>query len=162
MSDEAPEKSSKTEDPSQKKLDDAHKKGDVAKSQEVTTWFMIAGSGLLFALMASPTSSALTESLKDLLANADQFEVGGSGFGAFFGGLAGSILLVALMSLLQASLSLPGIAGIVLTVGMAADANILIYERVREEDLKQNAAVLAWFAYNAAMTDQAFTRPAPR
>ncbi|HEX7013726.1 MAG TPA: protein translocase subunit SecD [Steroidobacteraceae bacterium] len=43
------------------------------------------------------------------------------------------VLLVALMSLLQASLSLPGIAGIVLTVGMAADANVLIYERIREE-----------------------------
>ena len=37
------------------------------------------------------------------------------------------------MSLLQASLSLPGIAGIVLTIGMAADANVLIYERIREE-----------------------------
>ena len=109
MSDEAPEKSSKTEDPSQKKLDDAHKKGDVAKSQEVTTWFMIAGSGLLFALMASPTSAALTESLKDLLANADQFEVGGSGFGAFFSGLASSILLVALIPL--GVLLLFGIAG---------------------------------------------------
>lgn len=43
------------------------------------------------------------------------------------------ILLIAIMSLLQASLSLPGIAGIVLTIGMAADANILIYERIREE-----------------------------
>jgi preprotein translocase subunit SecD len=43
------------------------------------------------------------------------------------------ILLVAVMSLLQASLSLPGIAGIVLTIGMAADANVLIYERIREE-----------------------------
>src|SRR5690606_42063057 len=43
------------------------------------------------------------------------------------------VLIVALMSLLQASLSLPGIAVIVLTVGMAADANILIYERIREE-----------------------------
>lgn len=43
------------------------------------------------------------------------------------------VLLVALMSLLQASLSLPGIAGVVLTIGMAADANILIYERIREE-----------------------------
>ena len=40
--------------------------------------------------------------------------------------------------------------------------NVDTYERVREEDLKQNAAVLAWFAYNAAMTDQRFTRPAPR
>lgn len=50
--------------------------------------------------------------------------------------LANVVLLVAVMSLLAgigASLSLPGIAGIVLTVGMAADANILIYERVREE-----------------------------
>lgn len=43
------------------------------------------------------------------------------------------VLLVALMSMLQASLSLPGIAGIVLTIGMAADANVLIYERIREE-----------------------------
>jgi len=43
------------------------------------------------------------------------------------------VLLMALMSLLQATLSLPGIAGIVLTVGMAADANVLIYERIREE-----------------------------
>jgi preprotein translocase subunit SecD len=43
------------------------------------------------------------------------------------------MLLVAAMSLLQASLSLPGIAGVVLTVGMAADANVLIYERIREE-----------------------------
>ncbi len=46
---------------------------------------------------------------------------------------ANVVLLVAVMSWLQASLSLPGIAGIVLTVGMAADANVLIYERVREE-----------------------------
>lgn len=46
---------------------------------------------------------------------------------------ANVVLLVAVMSMLQASLSLPGIAGIVLTVGMAADANVLIYERVREE-----------------------------
>jgi len=43
------------------------------------------------------------------------------------------VLLAALLSLLQASLSLPGIAGIVLTVGMAVDANILIFERIREE-----------------------------
>jgi preprotein translocase subunit SecD len=47
--------------------------------------------------------------------------------------LSNMVLLVALMSMLQASLSLPGIAGIVLTVGMAADANILIFERIREE-----------------------------
>ena len=38
-----------------------------------------------------------------------------------------------LMSLLGATLTLPGIAGIVLTIGMAVDANVLIYERIREE-----------------------------
>jgi preprotein translocase subunit SecD len=43
------------------------------------------------------------------------------------------ILLVALMSILSATLTMPGIAGIVLTVGMAVDANVLIFERIREE-----------------------------
>lgn len=43
------------------------------------------------------------------------------------------VLIVAAMSLLQATLTLPGIAGIVLTIGMAVDANVLIFERVREE-----------------------------
>ena len=43
------------------------------------------------------------------------------------------IVLVAVMSMLQATLTLPGVAGIVLTVGMAVDANVLIFERIREE-----------------------------
>jgi preprotein translocase subunit SecD len=47
--------------------------------------------------------------------------------------LANVILLTALLSMMRAALSLPGIAGIILTVGMAVDANVLIYERIREE-----------------------------
>ncbi len=43
------------------------------------------------------------------------------------------VLLFAVLSFLQATLTLPGIAGIVLTVGMAVDANVLIFERIREE-----------------------------
>jgi preprotein translocase subunit SecD len=43
------------------------------------------------------------------------------------------VFIIALLSLLQASLTLPGIAGIVLTVGMAVDANVLQFERMREE-----------------------------
>ena len=43
------------------------------------------------------------------------------------------VLIVALLSMLQATLMLPGIAGIVLTVGMAVDANVLIFQRIREE-----------------------------
>jgi preprotein translocase subunit SecD len=58
------------------------------------------------------------------------------------------VCLTALMGLLQATLSLPGIAGIVLTVGMAADANVLIYERMREElrnGMSPHAAINAGF-----------------
>ena len=47
--------------------------------------------------------------------------------------LANVLMLIALMSIFQFQLSLPGIAGIVLTVGMAVDANVLIFERIREE-----------------------------
>ena len=47
--------------------------------------------------------------------------------------LANVVLLTALLTAFKAALSLPGIAGIVLTVGMAVDANVLIYERIREE-----------------------------
>ena len=65
------------------------------------------------------------------------------GFMGFFYGLLGwvancclvvnLVLMLAIMSLLQATLTLPGMAGILLTLGMAVDANILINERVREE-----------------------------
>ena len=54
--------------------------------------------------------------------------------------LAGNLLLIlAVMSLLQATLTLPGIAGIVLTLGMAVDANVLINERIREERRNGNS-----------------------
>jgi preprotein translocase subunit SecD len=58
------------------------------------------------------------------------------------------VLLCALLSLIDATLTLPGIAGIVLTVGMAVDANVLIYERIREElrhGLSPQAAIYAGY-----------------
>ncbi|MCA0403867.1 MAG: protein translocase subunit SecD, partial [Proteobacteria bacterium] len=58
------------------------------------------------------------------------------------------ILLAALMSIIGATLTLPGIAGFVLTVGMAVDANVLIYERIREElrqGMSPQAAVYAGY-----------------
>ncbi|MCZ7654522.1 MAG: protein translocase subunit SecD [Rhodocyclaceae bacterium] len=57
----------------------------------------------------------------------------GFGLVADIGLISNLVLLLALLSLLPTALSLPGIAGIVLTMGMAVDANVLIYERVREE-----------------------------
>ncbi|MET0009125.1 MAG: protein translocase subunit SecD [Candidatus Thiodiazotropha sp. 6PLUC9] len=49
------------------------------------------------------------------------------------------VLIVSILSLLQATLTLPGIAGIVLTVGMAVDANVLIFQRIREEIANGNS-----------------------
>jgi preprotein translocase subunit SecD len=62
--------------------------------------------------------------------------------------LANVVLLLALLSLVGAALTLPGIAAVVLTVGMAVDANILIYERIREElrnGVSPRAAISAGF-----------------
>ena len=47
--------------------------------------------------------------------------------------IANLIMLVGILTILEATLTLPGIAGIILTVGMAVDANVLIFERIREE-----------------------------
>jgi len=61
---------------------------------------------------------------------------------------ANVVLLTALLSMMGFSLSLPGIAGIILTVGMAVDANVLIYERIREElrkGVSPQAAIRAGF-----------------
>jgi len=61
-------------------------------------------------------------------------------------------LILALLSSLQATLTLPGIAGIVLTVGMAVDANVLIFERIREEVAAGRSAISAIDAgYSRAM-----------
>jgi preprotein translocase subunit SecD len=62
--------------------------------------------------------------------------------------VANVVLLTALLSLVGAALTLPGIAAVVLTVGMAVDANILIYERIREElrnGVSPRAAIAAGF-----------------
>ncbi len=56
------------------------------------------------------------------------------------------VLIVAVLSMLQATLTLPGIAGIVLTVGMAVDANVLIFERIREEIRNRNSPQASIFA----------------
>ncbi len=60
------------------------------------------------------------------------------------------VILVAVMSLLGATLTLPGIAGIVLTVGMAVDANVLIFSRIREELKKRSPAQAISAGYDRA------------
>ena len=54
------------------------------------------------------------------------------------------ILLVGILTILEATLTLPGIAGIILTVGMAVDANVLIFERIKEEMVNVKSYIYAF------------------
>ncbi len=61
------------------------------------------------------------------------------------------IMLVGILTILEATLTLPGIAGIILTVGMAVDANVLIFERIREELKTEKSSIHAFdIGYNKA------------
>ncbi|MBY0363403.1 MAG: flagellar biosynthesis protein FlhB [Phreatobacter sp.] len=68
---EGEDKDQKTLDPTQKKLDDALQKGDVAKSQDLVAWFLLFASTLIVATMAAGSASGLAVPLKNLMANAD-------------------------------------------------------------------------------------------
>jgi flagellar biosynthetic protein FlhB len=70
----------KSEDPTQKRLDDALKRGDVAKSQEVNTWFVIAGGTLVLLAFAGSMSATLSTSMRGLLANSYAIRVEGRSF----------------------------------------------------------------------------------
>ncbi len=70
--------SEKTEDPTQKRLDDALERGDVVKSQEVNTWFIIAGATLVLSSF-SGSIGQVQWSLRDLLANAHSLRTDGPG-----------------------------------------------------------------------------------
>src|SRR6478752_4843614 len=68
----------KTEDPTQKRLDDAHAKGDVAKSQEVNTWFIIAGATLILSTFSGSIGGGILTPLRNLIANAGQLHADGA------------------------------------------------------------------------------------
>ena len=58
--------------------------------------------------------------------------------------MANLLMLVGILTILEATLTLPGIAGIILTVGMAVDANVLIFERIKEELKTEKSAIHAF------------------
>jgi flagellar biosynthetic protein FlhB len=68
----------RTEDPTQKRLDDAHERGDVAKSQEVNTWFMISGATLVLSTFAGSIGS-IQMPLRNLIANSWMIRTDGPG-----------------------------------------------------------------------------------
>src|ERR1700722_6093010 len=68
----------RTEDPTQKRLDDAQARGDVAKSQEVNTWFMVAGATLVLSSF-SGSIGGIQMPLRNLIANSWMLRVDGPG-----------------------------------------------------------------------------------
>jgi flagellar biosynthesis protein FlhB len=71
--------SEKTQDPTQKRLDDAHERGDVAKSQEVNTWFLIAGATLVMSSFSASIGSGIEAPLRNLIANSWMIHVDQAG-----------------------------------------------------------------------------------
>ena len=67
----------KTEDPTQKRLEEALKRGDVVKSQEVNTWFVIAGAALVLTAFSSGMGTSLTATMRGLIANSYNIRVDG-------------------------------------------------------------------------------------
>jgi flagellar biosynthetic protein FlhB len=68
----------KTEDPTQKRLDDAHAKGDVAKSQEVNTWFVIAGATLVLSTFSGSVGGGILMPLRNLIASSGTLRTDGT------------------------------------------------------------------------------------
>jgi flagellar biosynthetic protein FlhB len=69
----------RTEDPTQKRLDDALEKGDVAKSQEVNTWFIIAGATLVLSTFSGSVGSGILNPMRNLIANSWMIRTDGPG-----------------------------------------------------------------------------------
>jgi flagellar biosynthesis protein FlhB len=76
MADESDD-TERTEDPTQKRLDEAYDRGDVAKSHEVNTWFVIAAGTLVLMAFSTPMGTGLQTTFRGLIANAHAFRVDG-------------------------------------------------------------------------------------
>ncbi|MCZ0737913.1 flagellar biosynthesis protein FlhB [Phreatobacter sp. AB_2022a] len=103
------DKDQKTQDPTQKKLDDALKKGDVAKSQDLVAWFILFAATLLVAVTAMGSASNLAQPLKALIGNADLVTVDRAGLMQLF--LSMALAVAAAIGLPLLGLFLAGIAG---------------------------------------------------
>jgi len=103
------DKDQKTHDPTQKKLDDALKKGDVVKSQDLVSWLMLFIATLIIGTMAAGSAGGLAVPLKNLMANADMVSVDRAGLM----GLTVSLILavVVALGLPFLGLFLAGVAG---------------------------------------------------
>jgi flagellar biosynthesis protein FlhB len=99
--------SDKTEDPTQKRLDDAHDRGDVAKSQEINTWFVISGATLVMSTFSGSIGTGIMMPMRNLIANSWMIHADGPGLLALarsleyvlIGALGVPLLLLALAAI---------------------------------------------------------------
>ena len=101
--------SDKTEDPTQKRLDEALDRGDVAKSQEINTWFVIAGGTLVMSTFSGSIGGGMLVPLRNLLANAWMIRTDGAGLLALASSLEYAVIAATGVPLLM--LVLAAIAG---------------------------------------------------
>src|SRR5271154_5995965 len=99
----------KTQDPTQKRLDDAHDRGDVAKSQEVNTWFIIAGATLTLSTFSGSVGDGILMPLRNLVANSWMIHADGPGLLALAQSLGFAVLAALGVPFLM--LALAAIAG---------------------------------------------------
>jgi flagellar biosynthesis protein FlhB len=84
----------KTEDPTQKRLDEALRRGDVVKSQEVNTWFIVAGATLVLITFSGGMGQGVTTILRGLIANSFQIRTDGPGLVHLYQKLGGELIAV--------------------------------------------------------------------
>jgi flagellar biosynthesis protein FlhB len=101
----------RSEDPTQKRLDDAHDRGDVAKSQEVNTWFMISGAALVLSTFSGSIGGIETP-LRNLIANSSMIRTDGPGLLALAKSL--EFMVIAALGVPLLVLMLAAIAGNIL------------------------------------------------
>jgi flagellar biosynthetic protein FlhB len=99
----------KTEDPTQKRLDDAHDRGDVVKSQEVNTWFMIAGATLVLSTFSGSIGGGILMPLRNVVANSWMIHADGPGLLALAQSLG--VALIAALGVPLLLLMIAAIAG---------------------------------------------------
>ena len=102
------DESDKTEDPTLKRLEDALQRGDVAKSQEVNTWFVIAGAALVLVGFSGSLSSGLTATFRGLMANAHRVPIDRGGLMHLFQNLEVEVLAATAIPILLLALAAIG------------------------------------------------------
>jgi len=113
----------RSEDPTQKRLDEALERGDVVKSQEVNTWFVIAGATLILMAFSGTMSGTLTTTLRGLVANSSAIRVDGPGFLAVMSKLG--LELIAAVGIPLLLLTLAAAAGSLIQHRLVWSAQVL-------------------------------------